>query len=141
MACDENSAAVPESGIQSWRFPSVGPHFPRCLSGFPKLLKLILLAQRIHRLPKSVMPVSTKLTRAGKRLHGFLLPNSRVARYKGEHFGRQHKKTAVDPRPVAGRFFLKTTNAVTACSQSSKSARCSCGGYSRQPAVRTMKID
>src|SRR6266540_5850150 len=86
---------------------SLCPCLPRSLARGPQLLQMVLVAQRVHRLPEAAMMKGAQFARVRKSRQRILLERSGVARDVFAHFGRKHKESAVDPLSVACGLFLE----------------------------------
>src|SRR5712664_3191932 len=74
---------------------------------------MLLIANGVHRLPESRMPIGHQFSVTCQRLHRLSLPNRRVIRNKIADLRFEHEKTPVDPTSVTGRFFLEASNLVS----------------------------
>src|SRR5687768_10233289 len=73
---------------------------------------MVLVAQRVHRLPETAMSIGGEIAAARERLHRLALPERGVAIDEVDHPGREHEKTAVDPAAFAARLLLEARHAI-----------------------------
>jgi uncharacterized protein YcsI (UPF0317 family) len=70
-----------------------------------------------------MVPPRHQLPFGGKAGQRFFFPDRRIPCNPVQHTRRQHEKAAVDPAPVAARFFLKSVDAVALGNQRAIAAR------------------
>jgi len=68
---------------------------------------MLAIAQGVHGLPETVVPVGGKLTVSCQGRKGLLLPEGVITFDALDHGGLQHKETTIDPTAVALWFFLE----------------------------------
>src|SRR5437016_2687198 len=83
------------------------PRLPRRATRGPHLVEMVLVAQRIHRLPEAAVEMRRKRTLSCQTLQRLALPHGGIAFYVIENRRRQDEETAVDPAAIALGLFLK----------------------------------
>src|SRR5690606_40422026 len=73
------------------------PLLPRCLAAVPEPFEQLLVAQRVHRLPETVVAICGELSRGRQFLHRAALPDGVVAIDQLDHLLLEHEEPAVDP--------------------------------------------
>src|SRR3954464_7209664 len=77
----------------------------------PQLLELVLVTQRVHRLPESRMLECAKLIGARDLRQRARFPRRIVSAHVLEGLRLQHEKSTIDPSTVTGRLFLEAGHA------------------------------
>src|SRR4051812_30862155 len=90
------------------------PDFPGRPAGGPEPFQRLLVVQRVHRLPETLVPERGELPVFGQSLHGPALPHGLVVVDEVEDGTFEDEKAAVDPGPVAAGLFLEAGYAVIA---------------------------
>ena len=103
---------------------------------------MVLVAQRIHRLPEAAVMKCAQLIVLGKPLQRILLERRRVARNVFAHLRRQHEEAAVDPLPVACRLLLEIDNRIASItSEPKRPAGCTAVSVASRPCCLWNSID
>src|ERR1700733_11697705 len=83
---------------------SSSPNLPGRVAACPVILKPILVAQRVHGLPESIVDIGHELTIVRQALERFAFPKRIVGRNAVDDARIEDKETAVDVCIVARRF-------------------------------------
>src|SRR5437879_3308805 len=108
---------------------------------FPQILELILVPQRVHRLPESGMLESAKLIVARHVDQRIGFPPCVIVFDVVECARLQDKEAPVHPCAVAGRLFLEARDARLLDEYRAVTAGRLNGGQRRQPAVPAMEVE
>src|SRR5687767_2538331 len=88
---------------RTWLLPAL----PGRLARAPQVLEVVLVAQRVHRLPEAAMLVGAQLALAREALQRRRFPAGGVTLDVVDDRGLEHEEAAVDPAAVAHRLFLE----------------------------------
>src|SRR3954466_4715746 len=92
--------------------PDSPPRFPWSAPARPLLLEVILVAQRIHRLPEPSVKIDGERLLVSEALHRLTFPDGVVTVDELQHVRRQNEESAVDPTSISLRLFLKAGDEV-----------------------------
>src|SRR5512134_3923618 len=83
------------------------PQFPRRCAVFPEVLQKVLVPQRIHRLPETVVLECTQFPSCSKSLQRFLFQHTAVIAKIPDNLGLHDEETGIDPVAVPPRLLLE----------------------------------
>src|SRR5712691_3620977 len=106
------STRLPDQKAGSGKVIPITPDFPGGLAARPQLLELHLVAQRIHRLPKTRMAEGHQLTRFGEPLQRFHFPRRFVSMNEICDRRIKHEEAAIDVGVVTRRFLHEPHDAI-----------------------------
>jgi hypothetical protein len=86
------------------------PLLPRRFPRPPKLIQVLLIPQRIHRLPESPMKESVHLILRHQPFNRFPLEHLRIVRHRVDRPRLQHKESSIDPPAFIRRLLLERIN-------------------------------
>src|SRR5262245_22683206 len=114
---------------------------PRRLAGFPELLQVVPVSQRVHGVPEAEMTVRAKLVVGREALERLTLPHCLVALQILQRPRREYEEPAVDPRVVAFGLLLEADHLIALDLHRTEAAGRLNGGDGDEPFVLTMEID
>lgn len=89
----------------------------------PELFKQLLVAERVHRLPKAAMLKGIELIHGGDAGQAVALPHRLIVFDQIKHLWLEHKEAAIDPGAIALGFFFKRKHPASLELQRTKTAR------------------
>src|SRR5262249_27593000 len=101
---EHDRAELRRVDVESFRHAARLPDHPGRLIRSPELLELILLAERVHRLPKAGMGVGHELSAAGELRQRLGLPRGLVATDQLDAPRGQHEEASVDEASTTTRL-------------------------------------
>src|SRR5882757_1307403 len=115
--------------------PSSPPDLPGSLTAIPHLMQLANIAQCIHAVPETLVPVHHQLAVACQHLQRFTFKFNVVSSYVIQHSRLQNEESAVDPPGFDLRFFGKGRHHVIFGGQPTETGWWTDRRHSSQPAV------
>ena len=77
----------------------------------PEFIQLLLVSQRIHRLPEIVVVIRMETLLTGQLLQRFAFPHDcGIIGYGCQYFRREYKEATIDPAAIPGRLLLKSAH-------------------------------
>src|SRR6266852_3120966 len=109
------------------------------MASTPHGFELVLVAQRVHRLPEAQVVKSRQLTFTSQPFHRFTFPDGVVAFDIVDYFGRQNKKPAIDVCAVACGLLAEICHHIAGKLQRAKAPWRRHRGDRREPAFRLVE--
>src|SRR5262245_5148256 len=117
------------------------PVLPRRGAVVPKVLQVLPIANRVHRVPKSGVPVRLQLTVPHQALHRLPLQHRGVVGKQMEDLRLEDEIAAVDPAFARLRLLGKRANLIAVEIEATEARRRMDGSDGRELAVAAMKCD
>src|SRR5690606_30238130 len=107
---------------------------------FPQFFEMVFVAQRVHRLPETVVFEGRNLIIARQVFHRLAFPDGFITRDIREYSRFEYEETAVNPAAVSG-LFVERDDGFAFQPEQSETARRLRGGDGGELFLRAMKLD